>query len=329
MRTALLFILLYTPQSFANATGVSRVYECQNQKGFARRLEVQYPSAGASLPCRVVFFRGDVEAYKIEHVLMEARHESGKCEAQEEAYLAKMKSWNVPCQLVIPKPAEEAETVQTPPPPPAPPGPWAGYYAGVTLGAQFGQSGTRTGSFGYNADNERWNYHESGLIGGLALGYNYLWNNLVIGPEIELGYMGLAGSGAQPSAPGSDTNGKSDSDFYSMIRARAGADLHGTLLFLTAGAIGVHYETRLVDNCNVAPCGGSTVDAGKKGFAWGSTVGAGLEHLYESGWSVKLEYLYFSLGSQNFSGTTNIGNPYDWSGQTSGHIIRGGLNRQF
>jgi hypothetical protein len=39
----------------------------------------------------------------------------------------------------------------------------------------------------------------------------------------------------------------------------------------------LNYNKRVVDDCNLAPCGGSTIGAQKKNFAWGFTVGAGVE----------------------------------------------------
>lgn len=206
---------------------------------------------------------------------------------------------------------------------------WAGFHTGLILGAQFGRSSDKTGAFGYNADNDKWDYNESGFNGGAEFGYNYTWHRFVIGPEIELGYLGMGGSGPQPESPDFDTIGKSSSDFYTTFRARLGIDLHRYLLFATGGAIGVNYTKRVVDSCNIAPCGGSTLDAQKNEFVWGYTVGGGIEHLFEKGWSAKLECLYFNLNSQNFSGATNLGNVYDWTGQTLGYIIRGGLNYHF
>jgi outer membrane immunogenic protein len=204
-----------------------------------------------------------------------------------------------------------------------------GFYFGVILGVQVGSSKDTTGSLGYNADNQGWNYGESGFIGGAEFGYRYPWLGLDIGPEIELGYLGMGGSGVQPVSPGSDTLGKSSSDFYMALRARVGLDVRHYLIFATGGAIGVNYETQVVDACSVAPCGGSTVDANQKGIAWGYTFGGGVEHSFWKNWSVKVEYLYFNLGSQSFSGSTNLGVQYDWTGQTSGHIVRGGLNYHF
>ena len=260
-----------------------------------------------------------------------------------------MQSWNVGCRLVnqapqvaeapkvetkLPDRAPVAQDSKEEPPPQAPSievsrSDWAGFYAGVIFGAQFGSSSDKTGDLGYNADDQEWNYGESGFNGGAEFGYGYPWHGLVVGPEIELGFLATGGNGAQPDSPGSDTVGKSSSDFYTAFRARVGVDLDSYLIFAAGGAIGVDNEKQVVDSCSIAPCGGSTVDASKKDLQWGYTIGGGVEHTFAKNWSVKLEYLYFNLGSQSFTGSTNLGVQYDWTSQTSGHIIRGGLNYHF
>lgn len=206
---------------------------------------------------------------------------------------------------------------------------WAGFHAGLILGAQVGTSSDKTAAFGYNADNDEWHYNESGFNAGAEFGYSYLWHQFIIGPVVELGYINMQGNGAQPISPGLDTVGKSSSDFYTTFRARLGMDLHHYLLYATGGAIGVSYTTQVVDNCSIAPCGGGTVNAEKNDYDWGYTVGGGIEHVFEKSWSAKLECLYFNLNNQNFSGTTNLGNTYNWTGETFGYMIRGGLNYHF
>lgn len=206
---------------------------------------------------------------------------------------------------------------------------WDGLYSGLILGGQFGRSSDTTGAFGYNADNDKWSYHEAGFNAGAELGYNYAWHRLVIGPVIELGYIGMNGRGAQPNSPGLDTLGKNSSDFYAAFRGRLGAVFGRSLIFATGGGIGVNDEKQIIDSCNIAPCGGGTVNAQKNDFTWGYTVGGGIEHLLDKGWSAKLECLYFNLNSQTFSGTTNLGNTYDWTGQTLGYMIRAALDYHF
>lgn len=202
---------------------------------------------------------------------------------------------------------------------------WTGFYTGWILGAQFGHSSDKTGDFGYNADNDKWSYNEAGLNVGATFGYNYAVRRFFIGPEIELGYLDTRGSGAQPLSPGHDTVGKSRSDFYTALRARVGVDHDRYLLFATGGAIGLNSGKQIVDDCDIAPCGGGTVNAQKNSFNWGYTIGGGVERWFYKSWLVKLEYLYFNLAKQRFSGTTNLETTYDWTGQTSGNIIRVGL----
>ena len=206
---------------------------------------------------------------------------------------------------------------------------WTGFYTGVILGGQFGRSSDKTGAFGYNADNNKWSYNEGGFHAGAEFGYNYPWHRFILGPEIDLGYLGTGGSSAQPESPGLDTVGKSSSDFYLTLRGRLGVEFARYLVFATGGAIGLSDKKQVVDSCNIAPCGGSTVDAERNSFVWGYTVGAGIERLLAQTWSAKIEFLYFNLNNQNFNGTTNLGNTYAWSGDTLGYIIRGGINYHF
>jgi opacity protein-like surface antigen len=45
-------------------------------------------------------------------------------------------------------------------------------------------------------------------------------------------------------------------------------------------------------------------------------------------WTVKAEYLYFSLGDDHFSGVSG-GTRYGFDAETQGHIVRAGLNYKF
>ena len=206
---------------------------------------------------------------------------------------------------------------------------WTGFYSGLVLGPQFGHSSDKTADFGYNADNDKWSYNTSGFNAGAEFGYSYSLHGFVIGPEVELGHLGVKGNAPQPVSPGLDTVGKSSSDFYTAFRGRIGVNVKHTLIFATGGIIEVDYTTQVVDVCGIAPCGGSTVRANNNNFVRGYIVGGGVERFVKNGWSLKLEYLYFKLDEQNFYGTTNLGNTYNWTGQSSGNIIRGGLNYHF
>jgi outer membrane immunogenic protein len=210
---------------------------------------------------------------------------------------------------------------------------WTGFYVGVNAGGQFGHSENKETDFG-----DPWGYSESGVVGGGQVGYNWQWRCLVIGPEIDLGYMNLDGSGNFHSE--ADVLGKSDSDFYATFRGRLGVALGKWLIYGTGGAIGVNYDTRVLD-----PIDPTVFDSHVQDFAWGYTVGGGIERKLNCRWSIKVEYLYFSLDPESFSGPVHLdggvaahsfisnqsnGTLIDrFNGETTGHMVRAGLNFHF
>ena len=204
-----------------------------------------------------------------------------------------------------------------PMPAPSPTCDWTGFYLGLHAGGQFGHSETHDFATGRD-----FGYRECGFNGGLQLGYNFQWNWLVFGPEFDVGYMNLEGRGDEPRF--SSVHGETDSDFYTTMRGRIGVRLscHGCwLVYATGGAIGVNYTTRYHIDPNF-------FDARGNDFNWGYTVGGGVERKISPHWSVKAEYLYFSLNENSF-GEPIGGVPIDFRAETTGHILRAGLNYAF
>ncbi len=208
---------------------------------------------------------------------------------------------------------------------------WQGFYLGINGGGQFGHS-EDTDLSDYNYPGKRWGYSESGFVGGEEIGYNWQWSHLVFGPEIDAGYMNLKGRGVEPGLPG-DTFGESSSDFFVTFRGRVGFAHHCWLFYATGGIIGVDYETSVIDNQVLPFPGQDTINASKREFDWGPTVGGGVEkifNLWNRRWSIKAEYLYFNLDSQTFHAISGNGfGPYSWRAESEGHILRAGLNYHF
>ena len=204
------------------------------------------------------------------------------------------------------------------PMPSAPPAcDWTGFYVGLHAGGQIGDSETHDFATG-----RVFGYDEGGLNAGMQLGYNFQWNWLVLGPEFDVGYMNLNGNGREPRFP--DARGETDSDFYTTLRGRIGAQFncHGCwLVYATGGAIGANYTARY----HVDP---NFVDARGNDFNWGYCVGGGVERMLCPHWSAKVEYLYFSLDDQSFGEPIN-GVPVNFRAESRGHIIRAGLNYKF
>ena len=218
--------------------------------------------------------------------------------------------------------------------PPPPECNWTGFYLGLHVGGQWGHSEDRDLDGYQGPPGSEWGYDESGVIAGGQVGYNFQWNWLVLGIEGDLGYMNLDGRGVSHFDAvnfASDTHGETDSDFYTTIRGRLGVAFGHWLFYGTGGGIGVNLETRVIDDCDVSPCGDGRLNAGKTEFDWGWTAGGGIEYMFGCHWTAKVEYLRFQLDDQDFSGIeVHSGNPQHFTGiGTEGNIVRAGLNYKF
>jgi outer membrane immunogenic protein len=218
---------------------------------------------------------------------------------------------------------------------------WTGFYIGLNVGGEFGHAedkdidGYRLQG-GLRAQNRPWGYGQSGVIAGGEVGYNHQWHWVVLGVEVDGGYMNVDGSGVLPESrilQDSDTRGHSESDFYTTFRGRAGVALDKWLFYATGGGIGVNWETRLEDNRGAPPASRQTIDAHKQEFDWGWTLGGGIERMLGCHWSIKAEYLYYTLDHRFFSGEADVSGrsigTFRFRADDQGHIIRGGLNYKF
>jgi outer membrane immunogenic protein len=225
-----------------------------------------------------------------------------------------------------PAPIAPAKEIAPMPPPSCD---WNGFYLGLNAGGEFGHSEDKDLD-NYNFPDRPWGYGESSFVGGEQAGYNFQWGWLVLGPEVDVGYMDLSGSKLEPGYP-YDTVGKSNSDVYTTFRGRIGIALNCWLFYATGGGIGANYRTRVVDVSRTME-GPDSIYAEKQDFDFGYTAGGGVERMFNfwgRRWSFKVEYLYFDLGSQTFSGLSANDGIYSWRGETAGHIVRGGLNFHF
>ncbi len=213
---------------------------------------------------------------------------------------------------------------------------WQGFYIGANAGGQFGQS-KDTDLDGYNSNNipgNTWKFDQAGFSGGLEAGYNWQWRWLVLGPEVDGGFMNSHGHGVQPNSPGGDTRGESDGDVFTTFRGRIGVSLDRWLVYATGGGIAAQQTFRTLDNSQTPPAGPSLLDARTTDFNLGFTVGGGIERKIGCHWSVKAEYLYYNLESDRYTGhSVSLVAPgpatFDWRSETLGHILRLGLNYKF
>jgi outer membrane immunogenic protein len=208
---------------------------------------------------------------------------------------------------------------------------WTGFYVGVHSGFTSGSTAftdTIRGGSGnsWNLTGDRFTATRGGIVLGGQAGYNYQINNIVLGLEGDLGYLG--GSARRASALAADTIGETRGGLYATARARLGFAADRALFFVTAGVIGVDTGARIND-----VGGGSTLTTNRAGFRAGWTVGAGVEYAVAQNWTIKADYLYYDLGSRLVSGQQNgvagAANNYAFDTRSNGHIVRVGVNYMF
>lgn len=204
---------------------------------------------------------------------------------------------------------------------------WTGAYVGAHLGYAWGDA-RFVDVDGYNNLNESFSFDPDGFLGGVQAGYNWQSGGLVLGAEVELGYLNLDGSRTQPLSPGGDTYAAVDGGVYAGLSARLGYAFDRTLVYAKAGGVYSGGEFQVVDNCNTGACG-PLLASGSERIGLGYQLGAGVEHAVTDQWSVKLEYAYFDFGKETVAILDSTGGLWDYRADLSAHTLKIGFNYKF
>jgi len=181
---------------------------------------------------------------------------------------------------------------------------WTGFYVGVNGGGGWGSMVHDDGVF---AD-------PSGGLGGLTAGYNYQFNQFVVGLEGDFDWGDIS---SRRGIDGAGSFGKLDLNEFATVRGRAGFALDRALVYVTGGYAGGELDSRLLD-ANTGSL--SSDNSWRNGYA----VGAGIEYAFTQNISAKAEYLFSQLGGKEITTPT-------YAARTGLDIslIRGGINYRF
>jgi outer membrane immunogenic protein len=216
---------------------------------------------------------------------------------------------------------------------------WTGFYVGGYGGGGWGSEdpvdiNEYAGQTITNGTGHIWRYNTgSSFIGGGTIGFNYQWGNIVLGLEGEAGYVHLSGSGADPRSPGLDVISSSQlGDWYGIAAGRIGYAWDRVLLYGKAGVVFTSVNANISDTCKALPCGPVTISAsGSKDNVASLAVGGGLEYALTNNWSIKGEYIYWSLNNHFLvTGVASNNASYSWDHSFSGlHTLKLGVNYRF
>ena len=243
-------------------------------------------------------------------------------------------------------PSRKEAPVYVPPPPPPPL--WTGFYLGVNIGGGWDANGGRSGTSAYYDPNFSIGQtvqgtsnlyflpngntvgSQGGVVGGAQAGYNFQFNQFVIGGETDFQGTSLSGGGNNSALtlfptpyvyPGSTnsyltpvsalTGANISLPWFGTLRGRAGYLITPT--FLVYGTAGFAYG-------DVQAWSFSNTRTG-----W--TAGGGVEWLFAPHWSAKAEYLYVDLDSNGATGTYGWNYGYHFHPQLN--VVRVGVNYHF
>ncbi|WOJ91076.1 outer membrane beta-barrel protein [Methylocapsa polymorpha] len=192
---------------------------------------------------------------------------------------------------------------------------WDGFYAGFHGGFAVGSS-TWSSPTGYFAADRGLNVPpdvpangaQSGLLGGLQLGYNRQFGAFVLAFEADASFgqldgyavcgavVGLAAPAATPFLRGSGDPCHASTSALASAAGRFGYALGRTLIFVKGG---LAYGSDHYSVVNPAAFAANPAQGSADRFGW--TVGAGLEYALGGNWSAKGEYDYYDFGTRTIS----------------------------
>ncbi len=160
----------------------------------------------------------------------------------------------------------------------------------------------------------------TGYMGGFIAGFNWQMDSFLLGIEGDYQFGGKVADNEEPAE-------MTDISFNGMatIRARAGWVMDSTLLYVTGGLAMVDTEF----GGEVGPIGNTVYDS-DQAWAYGWTIGGGLEHAFSDALHGRIEYLYTQLEDQQY----RLEDPNGFGGDVDMHFngihsIRAALTYNF
>lgn len=175
----------------------------------------------------------------------------------------------------------------------------------------------------------------NGWLGGLQIGANYQTGSLVLGVETDVSWAGLDDSKSFRMDYDTDWATSLDLQVFGTARARVGFTTNNWLFYATGGLAWARAEMSIDSISITGPVTMSRLSAKANHIGW--TAGLGTEWAATPNLSLKAEWLYVDLGSEDYDpkGLAYAGTPAEFnhhelaSASLDFHTFRVGLNYRF
>jgi outer membrane immunogenic protein len=184
---------------------------------------------------------------------------------------------------------------------------WSGFFVGIAGGYSFKDAAIDFDSGSLENDVE-----SDDFIIGAYYGRNWQSGNFVFGLDSSFNYIGLDEEDVLADVAGPPID--IEANFLGLSRLKVGYAVENTLFYAAGGLATTFFESNDV-----------AFDAKDDDWAFGFTVGAGVEHKFSDNWSARIEYSYFNIESDAME--DNDGDTIEV--ELEGHIIRGGVAYHF
>jgi outer membrane immunogenic protein len=181
---------------------------------------------------------------------------------------------------------------------------WQGFYIGAQLGSGYYSSQvTADDLLGLATRHD----DNNGFLAGGQIGYNWAACNSVFGVEADIAWANLEsnwGINLASLAPGIPNpnlfSARSEIEWLSTIRTRAGITVDNLLLYLTGGVAFADITHSGTTTIATLPPGSANAAFSDSGTRWGWVTGAGLEYKLSEAISFKSEALYIRFEDESF-----------------------------
>ena len=217
---------------------------------------------------------------------------------------------------------------------------WTGLYIGVNAGYSWGDfdHGFDVAAFPpfFDGISEVLETSADGATGGAQIGYNWQVNSLVFGVEADIQAADLDGSDSStfeffppspvPIAVGLDTEVETELDWFGTARLRLGYVPTERLMVYGTGGFAFGETTTSASaaiSVQDVPIAGDEISETTSRTGW--AAGAGAEYALTNNWTVKTEYLYTDLGTEDVLAEELL----TLDSEVKFHTVRVGLNYKF